>query len=173
MTIEQPREERRADIRAPVSLLGAVDTPDGECPVIVVDLGPQGARIQTDDPPDPDHEYCLHFRVHQQQYDTRLRVKHWMAGDGAYRWGCAFLDLEPQTLENLRRTVYAAAGLAEATIRDWQEVEDEAARRPDSQVLVGRMPSGQEISLAGADCVELGQEGVGLFVQTVASLENA
>lgn len=173
MLVEEREEERRADIRTSVSLLGSVDTPDGECPVVVVDLGPLGARIQTDDPPNPEHEYTLHFTVHQQQYNTRLRVVHSIASDSSYHWGCAFLDLLPAELDGLRRAVYAAAGLAEAFLRSWPEVNAEAAAQPEAQVLVGRTPSGQDICLAAADCVELGPEGVGLFVATVASLESA
>jgi PilZ domain len=161
MAITEQTAERRADLRAPVSLLGAIDTPEGECPVIVIDLSPQGARIQIDDPPDPEHEYALHFSVHQQAYDTRLRVAHWLSNDGSYHWGCAFLDLSPNEIEGLRRTVYAAAGMAEAFVREWSEVGDDAASNPETPVLVGRTPSGQDICLAAADCLELGQDGVG------------
>jgi hypothetical protein len=174
MAVEQRTQERRADVRAPVSLLGAIDTADGECPVIVTELSPLGARIQIDDPPDADREYALHFSIHQQQYNPRLRVVHWMPSDGSYRWGCAFMDLQQAELDSLRRTVYAAAGLADAFVRSWGEIDADASRNaPDAQVLVGRTPSGQDISLAAADCLELGQEGVGLFVRTLASLESA
>lgn len=173
MAVDEGKAERRADIRAGVSLLGAVDTPDGECPVMVVELSPLGVRIQTDDAPDPTYEYALHFTVHRQQYNTRLRVVHSMGSDGSYHWGCAFVDLLPEELEGLRRAVYAAAGMAEAFVRSWPEVNADATREPEAQVLVGRTPSGQDICLAAADCVELGQDGVGLFVTTVASLESA
>ncbi|HLY64138.1 MAG TPA: PilZ domain-containing protein [Chloroflexota bacterium] len=166
-------DERRVDPRAAVSLLASLNSDAGENPVMVVELSPLGVRIQTEDPPDNGRHYELHFTVHGQAYDTRLRVVHWTGNDGAYHWGCLFVDLQPQELERLRRAVYAATGQASTSIREWAEIEAEAEQRPRDHILVGQTPAGQDIRLAARDCVELGQQGVELFVSTVASLENA
>ena len=165
--------ERRSDPRAPVSLMGAVRMDDDEAPAVVLDLSPSGVRIQVASPPDPTHEYQLHFTVHRRAYSPRLRVIHWNGRDGAYRWGCSFFDLPDDQRDSLRRTVQAAAGGSELTVREWPEVLAAAASEPDNQVLVGRTPAGHEITLLGRDCADIGQDGVELFVQTVASLENA
>ncbi|HEY8693114.1 MAG TPA: PilZ domain-containing protein [Chloroflexota bacterium] len=165
--------ERRSDTRAPVSLMGAMRLDDDETPAIILDLSPSGVRFQVDSPPDPRHEYQLHFNVHSMACSPRLRVVHWNGSAGAYRWGCTFFDLPDDQRDSLRRIVQAASGAAGLTVREWAEVLAAASIEPDGQILVGFTPCGREITLLGQDCVETGQDGVELFVRTVAGLESA
>ena len=165
--------ERRSDARAPVALMGAVMTPDGESPVLVLDLSARGARLQVDSLPDPASEYQLHFTVHGLSCTPKFRVVHWDGGEGAYHWGCTFFEIPADQSETLRRTVQAAIGLAEMSIRSWDAVSLDATRTPADQVLVGSTASGRDIRIAGQDCLEMGPEGVELFVRTVAGLETA
>jgi len=166
-------EERRNYLRAPMALMAALRTDEIEAPVVLVDLSPTGARIQADNPPDLSREYLLHFSVHRAEYHARFRVVHWTENDGSFHWGGAFLDLSPEQHDQLRRTVVAAMGLASTTVRPWQDVLAEACVTPDQQIMVGSTPAGQEIRLSGKDCLEMGEEGIELFVRTVASLESA
>jgi hypothetical protein len=163
--------DRRGDVRAPVSVMGAVRSETVDAPVVLLDLSASGARIQADAPPDLASEYLLNFTVHNAKYQARLRVVHWEANDAAYYWGCSFTDLAPEQLDALRRTVNAAAGLTTTTVRHWKEIAHEARTSPDAQVLVGFTPAGHELKLAGQECLDIGRDGVELFVRTVASLE--
>jgi len=165
--------ERRSDFRAPVSLMGAVQLDGDETPAIILDLSPTGVRIQVDSPPDLAQEYQLHFNAHRMACSPRLRVVHWNGSAGAYRWGCTFFDLPDDQRDSLRRTVRAASGAAGRTLREWAEVLAAASIEPGRQILVGFTPCGREITLLGQDCVETGQDGVELFVRTVAGLESA
>jgi hypothetical protein len=164
--------ERRGFVRAPISVLGAVETDAGEAPMLVLELSPSGARIQTDDKPDLEGVYKLHFTVHKAEYTTHFRVIHYRANDGTYHWGGSFLDLLPDQIAQLRRTVEAAAGIAVLSFREWDDVRTEASARPDEQIVVGFTPAGQEIRLSAHDCLDIGQEGVELFVHTVGNLEH-
>lgn len=164
--------ERRHDLRAPVSLVGGLNRGEGEAPVIVLDLSSTGARIQTDDPADEGGEYLLHFTVHHTEYRARYRVCHCIESNDAYQWGGSFIDLEDDRLAALQRAVYAAAGLASTTVRPWPEILEEAFCRREELIVVGSTPSGHEIRLSGADCLDVGAEGIDLFVRTVAGLEN-
>ncbi len=159
-------------MRAPVSMLGAVLTNAGEAPVVVLDLSSGGAYLQVDAPPEPDHEYTLHFNVHRSEYSAQFRVVRWSGDDGDYRWGCCFSDLVGEQRERLRRSVHAAAGLAETSLRDWDSVLADASAEPGNQVVVGCTAAGEEIRLVGSDCVALGDAGVELYVRTVAGLER-
>lgn len=164
--------ERRGELRAPVSVLGAVETDAGEAPIVVLELSPYGARIQTDDEPDLEFTYTLYFSVHQTEYTTRFRVLHYVGNDGTYSWGGSFLDLTADQAASLRRSVHAAAGVAVLAHREWADVRAEANAEPNQQIVVGFTPSGQEICLSGDDCLDIGQEGVELFVHTVGNLEH-
>lgn len=164
--------ERRTHLRAPVSLVGALASNECESPVVVLDLSPFGARIQTEDPPQAGYEYLLDFSVHRSHYQARFRVTHWAERDRAFQWGGAFLDLPSEQLAELRRAVQAAAGLSGTIVRPWAQVFEQACRCPDEQILVGFTPAGREIHLSGADCLDIEADGVELFVRTVAGLEN-
>ena len=166
--------ERRSDSRASVSLMGALQLAgEAEAPAVVLDLSAGGVRIQVDSPPNPEHEYQLHFNVHRVSYSPRVRVVHWDGSGGAYRWGCTFFDLPEELRGSLRQTVHAASGAAGLTLRPWPEVLAVARTDPTTHVTVGAAPSGREITLLGQDCLDIGQEGVELFVHTVAGLESA
>jgi hypothetical protein len=165
--------ERRSDVRAPVSLMGAVMTPDGESPVLLLDLSARGARLRVDCLPDPAGEYQLHFTVHGMSWSPKFRVVHWTGGEGAYHWGCTFFEIPADQSENLRRTVHAAIGLAEMSVRPWEAVSLDALTTPADEVLVGSTASGHDIRIAGQDCLDMGPDGVELFVRTVAGLETA
>jgi len=166
-------EERRNYLRAPMALMAALRTDEIEAPVVLVDLSPTGARIQADTAPDLSREYMLHFSVHRTEYHARFRVVHWTENDGSFRWGGAFLDLSPDERDQLRRTVVAAMGLASTSVRPWRDVLEDAFVARDQQIVIGSTPAGQEIRLSGEDCLEMGEEGIELFVRTVASLESA
>lgn len=165
--------DRRRHVRAAVSLIGAVESGAGETPVVLVDLSTGGARLQMDDPPDPEQSYELHFTVRQREYHAPFRAVRWAAEDGAYHWGCSFLGMATEQIASLRGVVHAAAGLAQTSLRPWEEVLPEATRQPEANVLVGQTPAGEDIRLLGQDCLEAGQDGVELFVRTVAGLEQA
>jgi PilZ domain-containing protein len=165
--------ERRADPRAAVSLMGAVELGGLESPALVLDLSPAGARLQVDSPPDLAHDYQLHFSVHGMAWSPHFRVIHWAGANGAYRWGCNFFDLPSDQRDGLRRSVRAASGAAELTIADWPSVLAAAEAAPNGDVLVGSTPAGRDIRLPARDCLEIGPQGVDLFVRTVASLETA
>jgi len=47
MAVQEDRDDRRAGVRAPVSLLAAMDTPDGEAPVVVIELRARRSIIVT------------------------------------------------------------------------------------------------------------------------------
>ncbi|MBV8087479.1 MAG: PilZ domain-containing protein [Chloroflexi bacterium] len=166
-------EERRSSLRAPVSLLGELESGNDGQPVVLLDLSAAGARIQASDPPEVDREYLLHFTVHSLPYRARFRVAHWLEADGSYHWGGCFVDLTSEERATLRRAVNAAAGVATVWHREWSEIVVEAAGAASGQVLVGATPAGQEIRLAAADCLSMGQTGVELFVRTVAGMESA
>ena len=165
--------ERRTDVRAPVALMGAVQSTSGESPVVVLDISGGGVQLQADAPPDPEHEYQLHFSVHRMEYSPRFKVVRWSGADGVYQWGCCFSDLAEEDQENLRRSVNAAVGLAQTDVCDWATVLAAASAQPREQIVVGRTPSGSEIRLLGQDCLDIGETGVALFVETVAGLEGA
>jgi hypothetical protein len=166
-------EERRGSPRAPVSLLGELETGEAELPVVLVDLSAAGARIQASDPPDPNREYLLNLTVHSLPYRARFRVAHWIEADGTYHWGGAFEDLTPDQRSLLGRAVDAVAGVATTWHRGWTEIVVDAASSPEAQVVVGATPAGHEIRLRGADCLDMDQTGVELYVRTVAGLESA
>lgn len=164
--------ERRTNVRAPVSLMGAVEVDGSEAPAVVLDLSTTGAHLQTDSPPDPNHEYQLHFNVHHTSYSPHFRVVRWTGVGGAYHWGCTFSDLSDEERDNLRRTVQAVSGSSVLAVRRWDEILADAGGAPERQVLIGTTPAGRHIKLAASDCLEMGQAGVDLFVRTVASLED-
>lgn len=164
--------ERRTDPRARVSLLGTVHTEDGERPVVVLDLSTGGARIQAGKEPDMERDYHLDFRVHDQEYKARFRVVRWDGAEETYQWGCSFADLSSDQMNMLRRSVHAAVGLSETFLRPWDEIEAEAKAPAGAYVIVGHTPAGREILLAAKDCLDIGSEGVELFVRTLASLER-
>ncbi|HEU0166755.1 MAG TPA: PilZ domain-containing protein [Chloroflexota bacterium] len=166
-------EERRSSLRAPVSLLGELEFEDDGQPVVLLDLSASGARIQASDPPRLDRDYLLNVTVHSLPYRARFRVAHWLEAGGSYHWGGRFVDLSTDERASLRRAVDAAAGVAAIWHRAWSDIVVEAAGASESQVLVGATPAGQEIRLAGADCLSMGQTGVELFVRTVAGMESA
>jgi len=166
-------EERRSSLRAPVSLLGELESGEQGLPVVLVDLSAAGARIQASDPPDLTREYLLNLTVHSLAYRARFRVAHWTEDNGAYHWGGSFMDLTPDQRSSLRRAVDAVAGVATTWLRDWTDIAAEAAGAPESAVLVGATAAGHEVRLAAADCLDMGQSGVELFVRTVAGLESA
>lgn len=160
-------------MRAPVSLMGAVLTPDGEAPVLVLDLSAGGVRLQADSPPTQQFDYQLYFNVHRTSYSPRFRVVHWDGGDGAYNWRCSFFEIPGDQCDSIRRTVHAAVGKAEMSIRLWAEVSAEADRQPAADIVVGCTASGRDICLPAHDLLEIGPDGVDLFVRTVAGLETA
>ena len=164
--------ERRRAVRAPVSVLGALETDAGELPMLVLDLSISGARIQTDGEPDLELKYTVHFTVHNVEYHAGFRVVRSVASDGTFHWGGSFEGLAPEQVETLRRAVDAAAGIATLVIREWADVEADAAAHADEQIVVGFTPAGHDIRLSSHDCLDMGQEGVALFVHTVANLER-
>lgn len=153
--------------------MGAVESPDGEAPVVVLDISAHGVLLQADSPPDPAVDYQLYFTVHHTAYSPKIRVVHWAGGEGAYRWGCVFFEIPSEQVESLQRTVHAAAGQAEMSIRRWDEVSADASSSPAANILVGTTPSGRDICIPARDCLEIGRDGIELFVQTVAGLETA
>jgi hypothetical protein len=165
--------EKRADLRAPVSLVAAIQTNGDESPVVVLDLSPGGVCLQVDAPPDPHLEYRLHLNVHRTTYTPRFRVVRWVGEDGVYHWGCSFSDLGREEQEHLRRSVHAAAGVLNGAVRDWAGVSAEAAARPGEQIVVGTTPAGDDIRLLGQDCLDIGEEGLKLYVETIIGLERA
>ncbi len=143
--------------------MGAVSTPEGEAPVLVLDISAGGARLQMDVPPVPSADYQLYFTAHQTSYDPKFRVVHWGGGEGAYQWGCSFFELPLDVSDSLRRTVRAAVGKAEMSVRHWAEIRADASQQPMAEVVVGCTPSGCDICLPGQDCLEIGPDGVDLF----------
>jgi hypothetical protein len=165
--------DRRSDTRASVSLMGAVVIENDEAPAVLVDLSATGVAIQMDAPPNLDCDYRIFFNAHRTAYSLRFRVVHWTGSEGFYRWGCAFSDLADDQRESLRRTVAAASGASQTYVRPWIEVVAAADQAPEAKILVGSAPSGREITLLGRDCLDMGEDGVLLFVQTVAGIESA
>ena len=153
--------------------MGALDLEGSEAPAVVLDLSPGGVRLQTDAPPRQGGEYQLHFRVHGQACSLWLQVIYCAGAGGHFQWGCRFRDLADAERESLRRSVQAASGGGETVVRPWPEVLPAAEASPGTTVLVGCTPSGRDITLLGQDCLEMGAEGVALFVTTVGGLESA
>ncbi len=123
--------------------------------------------------PDPTREYEISFTVHETRYEARFRIVRCEVEGQTFTCGCSFVDMTPQHSELLGRVVNAAAGLSTLVIRPWSEIVQDAYVRRADQIVVGSTPAGQEIRLLGSDCLEIGEEGVELFVRTVASLEHA
>ncbi|MBV9121185.1 MAG: PilZ domain-containing protein [Chloroflexi bacterium] len=165
-------DERRSDIRTEVALVAGLTAGAEQASVVVVDLSASGARIRVDVQPDLDCEYLLHFTIQGTRYRARFRVIHWREDSGSYHWGGAFVGLSSGEINALRQAVHAAAGLSGLSIRDWNLVFEDARRTPADQVLVGATPAGRQVSLSGADCLGMGQDGVALFVRTVSTLEQ-
>src|SRR5438309_11651967 len=165
--------DRRNDLRAPVSILAALESSGGEAPVMLLDLSSTGACIQTDDPPDETAEYQIHFSVHQVEFSARFRVIHWTTSDGIYHWGCSFESMSEEALQKLTQAVAAAAGLSSTTQRPWTDILEEAYLRREDQIVVGHTPSGREVRLLAHECLDICEEGVELFVKTGGSLESS
>ncbi|GEM_PF-3411487 len=167
------RLERRSGLRAPTSLVATLRRQQQECPVVVLDLSPDGALIETEAPPQASAAYELRFNVFGETYFTPVDVVHWRKHHDAYLWGCR-LAVSLADQRRLCNAVKAVLGLSGTYLRPWaeirQQLHDEAA---STEILVGRTPSGREIELTPRDCVEMGPDGVELYVRTISSIEAA
>ena len=164
--------DRRTEPRARTSLVATLSSPAGdERPVVVLDVSTGGALVETSEPLAISSNEALEFKVFGTEYRADIEVVRQVASDDGYLYGCRLLLPEQETHE-FRQAVQAALGNAQTFVRPWSVVHEEiAAARPDQRVTVGYTPSGHPIELSPADCLEMGPEGVELFVQTVGGIE--
>ena len=165
-------DERRRDVRAPVSIMGTVDGDDGEHPMVLLNLSASGAMIQVHQEPRPDATYRLLFHVHKQPYELQLQVIHWIKQGDSFGWRGPFVGLPPDQAQAIQRAVHAAVGLSGCSIRGWNEVAADAQHEPDSKVLVGSTPAGHDIRVLGKDVLEMGAEGLELYARLMCELET-
>ena len=164
--------ERRRDLRAPVSIMGTVEGPHGELPIVLLNLSASGAMIQTDAEPPTDAICTLRFSVLKQPYELRFQVLHWLRLGEAYGWRGPFVDVTPEQGEAIKRAVHATMGLAGSSLRPWGEVSAEAEHDPDAKLLVGTTPAGTEVHVLGRDVIEMGAEGLELYARLMCELET-
>ena len=164
-------DERRRDVRAPVSIMGTVESDDAEHPVVLLNLSARGAMIQVHQEPRPDTTYRLLFSVHKQPYELQLQVIHWIEQGNSFGWRGPFVGLVDQA-HTIQRAVHAAVGLSDSSIRGWDEVAADAQHESDSKVLVGSTPAGHESRVLGKDVLEMGANGLELYARLMCELET-
>ncbi|HVA24287.1 MAG TPA: PilZ domain-containing protein [Chloroflexota bacterium] len=165
-------DERRHDVRAPVSIMGTVESEDGEQPMVLLNLSASGAMIQAHQEPPPSATCTLRFSIHKQPYELRLQVVHWLRQGDSFGWRGPFVSVPPGQAQAIERAVRAAMGLSDSSIRAWREVIADAEHQPDSKVLVGSTPAGQDIRVLGKDLLEMGVDGVELYARLMCELET-
>jgi hypothetical protein len=170
--VSSPNEQRR-HARAPVSLVGSVTDPDGqEHPIVMLDLSRGGALIQTHEPPRDGAEYQVGFTVHRKPYEVPVEVVGSLQLKDAWGWRCRFVHIDEAEAQALERAVQATLGTATHTMRAWAEIRPDAETHLDENIVVGQTPAGHAISVTGKDALEMGEEGMELYVQMVSELER-
>lgn len=164
--------DRRSDVRAAVSIMGTIESDDGEQPIVLLNLSASGAMIQTHEPPRSGAHYTLHFSVQKRPYRLRFEVVNWIQQGGSFGWRGPFASMSPDEAAAIQRAVHAAAGLSGSTLRGWQDVSVEAGREPSAKVLVGSTPGGQDIHVLGQDVLEMGADGLELYARLICELET-
>ncbi|MBV9120165.1 MAG: PilZ domain-containing protein [Chloroflexi bacterium] len=173
MSSESDYRQRAA--RADVSLLGTVTDSTGQAhPIVVLSLSSSGVMIQTHEAPAEGESYALGFTVHSKAYDVRIEVVGSLheAQKDTWGWRCRFIDVGTEEAQALERAVLAAIGQSTHATRTWAELETESREVPEGNVVLGQTPAGRDIVVLGKDVLEMGPEGVELFVQMLAELER-
>jgi len=165
--------DQRQHVRAPVSLVGSVRDPEGEThPVVLLDLSRGGALIQTHEAPRAGVQYQVGFTVHRQAYEVPVQVVGALQLKDAWGWRCRFVGLAEAEAQALERAVHAALGTAIHVTRPWSEIRAQAQAQPDAAMVVGHTPAGLDITVSGKDALEMGEEGMELYVKMVSELER-
>jgi len=168
-----PGSERRRHPRAPVSLIGTVEAEDGDmAAVVVLSLSASGAMVQTDEAPKDHGHYQLQFTVHQRPYDVPVQVVGSLHEKDVWGWRCRFVDVSPEQVQALARAVEAAIGQSTHSVGDWNELRSEAAAQPEAPIVVGQTAAGRDISVVGKDLIDMGADGLELYVKMMAELER-
>ncbi|MBV8084735.1 MAG: PilZ domain-containing protein [Chloroflexi bacterium] len=170
--MSSPNEQRR-HARAPVSLFGSITDPEGQQhPIVVLDLSRGGALIQTNEPPRDGAEYQVGFTVHRKAYEVPVEVVGSLQLKDAWGWRCRFVHIDEGQAQALERAVHATLGTATHVMRPWTEIRAEAEASMDTSMVVGHTPAGHDISVTGKDALEMGEQGMELYVQMVSELER-
>jgi len=170
--IEQRAAERRGRIRADVSVMGTVEGPSGEHPMVLLNLSASGAMIQTHEPPAGEATYTLRFSISKHAYELAFQVLYFVQQGDAYGWRGPFSGVSDKQAESIDRAVKAAIGLAESTLRAWKDVVAEAQGQPSAKITVGCTPAGHDIVVAAQDVMDMGAEGLELYARLMCELET-
>ncbi|MFI5266566.1 MAG: PilZ domain-containing protein [Chloroflexota bacterium] len=165
-------DDRRHDLRAPVSIMGTVEADGEEHPMVLLNLSASGTMIQAHEAPRPGATYTVRFSVHSQPYELKLQVVHWLQQGDNFGWRGPFVSVPPDQAEAIQRAVHAAMGLSDSSIRAWDEVATEAKHEPGTKVLVGSTPAGHDIRVLGKDLLEMGADGLELYARLMCELET-
>jgi len=142
-----------------------------EQPVVILDVSTNGVLVEAGEALVLDAQYTLTFSAFNSHYSANLRVVREVQRGDAVLYGCRLL-LPDHAAAQLSQAVGAVLGLTGTSVRDWDAVREDVERPNGEKVVVGHTPSGHPIELSPADCLEMGPEGVELFVHTVGDLER-
>jgi len=141
-------------------------------PIVVLNLSCNGAMIQAHEPPQEGAVYRLEFNVHRRKYDLPFKVIAWVQERDNYGWRGPFVDLSPEESQALDRAVAAATGASKGSLRDWAELTAESQGNPAAKIVIGQTPAGHDIEVAGADVLQMGEEGTELYARLMSELET-
>ena len=164
--------ERRARPRARTSLVATLSDNSGrELPVVILEVSISGVLIESGEALPLEANFALSFAVFGDRYRAGLQVVRAIKHEDAVLYGCRLLLPEFASAQ-LEQAIRAALGQSHTSVRPWDEIRAEVngSLSPD-RIVVGQTPAGHPIELSSTDCLEMGREGVDLFVQVVGSLE--
>jgi hypothetical protein len=165
-------EDRRREPRAHTSLTADLTTDGEHLPGLIRDVSATGVLVEASEELPLGLTCQLTFTAFGQEYAAGLEVLRRVEQEGARLYGCRLL-LTEHASEQFKFAVRAALGVSATWVRSWDDLQQEV-QHPDAEqlVVVGHTPSGKTIKLSPRDCLDMGPEGIELFVRTVGDIET-
>ena len=167
-----PGIDRRREPRAHTTLTADLAARGSHLPGLIRDVSATGVLVEASEDLPLGLTCQLTFTAFGCEYTAGLEVVRRVDQEGALLYGCRLL-LPEHASEQFKFAVRAVLGVSSTWVRSWEDIRQEVQEPgPEKLVVVGHTPSGKTIKLSPQDCLDMGPDGVELFVRTVGDIET-